>query len=73
MWGVCFVLISSSCSLVFGASGRLYFVIVAFPGYFHFFTYSFILVSRPCFILNIFLHVHSIKRSLYRFLLTRLD
>ena len=31
MWGVCFVLISSSCILVFGALGRLYFMIVAFP------------------------------------------
>ena len=30
-------------------------------------------MSRPCFILNIFLYVHSIKRSLYRLLLTRLD
>ena len=30
-------------------------------------------MSRPCFILNIFLYVHGIKRSLYRFLLTRLD
>ena len=30
-------------------------------------------MSRPCFILNIFLYVHSIKRSLYGFLLTRLD
>ena len=30
-------------------------------------------MSRPCFILNIFLYVHSIKRSLYRFLLARLD
>ena len=30
-------------------------------------------MSRPCFILNIFLHVHSINRSFYRFLLTRLD
>ena len=30
-------------------------------------------MSRPCFILNIFLYVHIIKRSLFRFLLTRLD
>ena len=30
-------------------------------------------VLGPCSILNIFLYVPSIKRSLYRFLLTRLD
>ena len=30
-------------------------------------------LSRPCFILNIFLYVHSIKRSLFSFLLTRID
>ena len=30
-------------------------------------------MSRPCFILNIYLYVHIIKRSLFRFLLIRLD